>query len=269
MGSRAQGTMALRQVASSTSSMCDSHSRIRRYTSTCQSMDATMKHWPAFPELPRVTCRQLHLMPLYVLAARKLLYALMSYKDDKVQTEALQRILRMPIHNIMIALYPRVYPLPGNTPEGVDLPRHCLALEEQVSRGPAPAYLITNGLGMWYHQSGDQPDLREAAGELAERIREVLQPVSDWIPLHDLPKLSVLKAEEKIMQEATPSGRPRYGSRTPSAVVTKSQTEQISWPEKVLLSSLFVEDTGGTEMSYPDWVCFLQEQIASRIYGDS
>ena len=21
-------------------------------------------------------------------------------------------------------------------------------------RGPAPAYLITNGLGMWYHQSG-------------------------------------------------------------------------------------------------------------------
>ncbi|CAL1156641.1 unnamed protein product [Cladocopium goreaui] len=131
-----------------------------------------------------------------VLAARKLLYALMSYKDDKVQTEALQRILRMPIHNIMIALYPRVYPLPGNTPEGVDLPRHCLALEEQVSRGPAPAYLITNGLGMWYHQSGDQPDLREAAGELAERIREVLQPVSDWIPLHDLPKLSVLKTED-------------------------------------------------------------------------
>lgn len=215
-----------------------------------------------------VTCRQLHLMPLYVLAARKLLYALMSYKDDKVQTEALQRILRMPIHNLMIALYPRVYPLPGNTPESVDLPRHCLALEEQVSRGPAPAYLITNGLGMWYHQSGDQPDLREAAGELAERIREVLQPVSDWIPLHDLPKLSVLKTEEKIMQEATPSGRPRYGSRTPSAVVTK-QTEHISWPEKVLLSSLFVEDTGGTEMSYPDWVCFLQEQIASRIYGES
>lgn len=38
-----------------------------------------------------------------------------------------------------------------------------------VCRGSAPAYLITNGLGMWYHQSGDQPDLKEAAGELAER----------------------------------------------------------------------------------------------------
>ena len=215
-----------------------------------------------------VTSRQLHLMPLYVLAARKLLYALMNCKDDKVQTEALQRILRMPVHNIMVALYPRVYPLPGNTPEGVDLPRHCPAMEEQVSRGSAPAYLITNGLGMWYHQSGDQPDLKEAAGELAERIREVLQPVSDWIPLHDLPKLSTTKTEEKIMQEATPSGRPRYGSRTPS-VVTKAQSDHITWPEKVLLSSLFVEDTGGTEMSYPDWVCFLQEQITSRISGDS
>ncbi|CAK9027774.1 Protein transport protein Sec24C (SEC24-related protein C) [Durusdinium trenchii] len=214
-----------------------------------------------------VTSRQLLLLPLYVLSARKLLYSLVGSKDGKAQTEALQRILRMPVHNIMLALYPRVYPLPGNTPEGVDLPRHCPAAEEQVSRGPAPAYLVTNGFGMWYHQSGDRPELREAAGELAERIREVLQPVSDWIPLFDLPRLSVpLKTEEKIMQEATPSGRPRYGSRTPHiAAVAKSSSEHISWPEKVLLSSLFVEGTGVTEMSYSDWVLFLQEQLALRL----
>eukprot|EP00913_Durusdinium_trenchii_P026108 g24491.t1 len=220
-----------------------------------------------------VTSRQLLLLPLYVLSARKLLYSLVGSKDGKAQTEALQRILRMPVHNIMLALYPRVYPLPGNTPEGVDLPRHCPAAEEQVSRGPAPAYLVTNGFGMWYHQSGsllgefsDRPELREAAGELAERIREVLQPVSDWIPLFDLPRLSVpLKTEEKIMQEATPSGRPRYGSRTPHiAAVAKSSSEHISWPEKVLLSSLFVEDTGVTEMSYSDWVLFLQDSMGLK-----
>ncbi|CAE7485893.1 unnamed protein product [Symbiodinium natans] len=48
------------------------------------------------------------------------------------------------------------------------------ALEEVVTRGTAPAHLITNGLGMWYHQTGAperEKELREAASELAERIQ--------------------------------------------------------------------------------------------------
>ncbi|CAJ1329895.1 unnamed protein product, partial [Effrenium voratum] len=213
-----------------------------------------------------VTSKQLQLLPLYILAARKLLYAFVGCKEDKVQEEMLQRILRMPIHNIMIALYPRVYPLPATFPEGVDLPRHSPAAEEQVSRGAAPGYLVVNGLGMWY-QAGAQGELREAAAELAERIREVLQPAPDWIPLAELPQLVQPALPEKVGQEAAPR-RPKYG-RTPGASfgtpsVTKA-TSETSWPEKVLLSALFVEDSGVTEMSYPEWISFLQEQLVLRL----
>lgn len=226
-----------------------------------------------------VTNRQLLLFPLYVLAARKLLYALTNSKEDKAQVEeSLHRILRMPIHSVMVALYPRVYPLPADSPEGVDLPRASAALEDVVTRGAAPAHLITNGLGMWYHQTGfpeREQELRGAASELAQRIREVLQPSQDWVPLTDLPRLPTAALEEKIGPESTPNGRPRYGSRTPGingsppSLPIGKGAEQISWPEKVMLSAIFVEDAGVTEGSYADWVIFLQEQIAQRVSESS
>ncbi|CAE8583120.1 unnamed protein product [Polarella glacialis] len=220
--------------------------------------------------------RRLLLLPIYVLVARKLLYSVSSMEDKEQAEETLQRLLRMPIHSAMAALYPRVYPLPAPVHDGADLPRSSPAMEEQVSRGPSAAYLITNGLGIWYHQTGagtpeGESDLRANAVKLAERIREELQPSPAWAPLVELSRLPDSLATPQAAGDESPSkGRPRFGSQSPSKGRTPGSggrtpsactSDSISWPEKVLLSTLFVEDEGVTEMSYAQWVEFLFEQV--------
>jgi len=233
-------------------------------------------------------------LPLYVLTARKLLYTIASSVEDRVQAEEnLQKLLRMPIHTLMAALYPRVYPLPAALHEGADLPRPIPAMEHQIAKGASPAYLITNGLGMWYYQvsrgddsgdSGASPsteELRNNAVQLAEKIRREFHPSPAWIPLTELSRLpsAMVSPQMPDSTPTAPSGRPRFGSRTPGPKTpgglnadgcggtggTGAPLPEISWQEKVLLSSLLVEDDGVTEMSYAAWVQFIQEQVASVI----
>lgn len=232
-----------------------------------------------------VASKQLLLLPLYVLSGRKLLYSMIGGKEEKVNSEeSLQRLLRMSVHSMMVALYPRVYPLPAPAHEGCDLPRSTPALEEHVARGSSPAYLITNGFGIWYHNldAGDPKTKTDAAAaeklranaiQLAERIREDLEPSPAWIPLTELARLpstvAAAEAAEKANQWASDAPSPmRYGSRTPGGrtpggprITGTPTSDSFSWPEKVLLSTLFVEDTGVTEMSYEQWVKFLQQQV--------
>jgi protein transport protein SEC24 len=230
-----------------------------------------------------VTPKQLVLLPLYVLSGRKLLYSMIGGKEDKVVSEeGLQRLLRMPVHSMMAALYPRVYPLPAPAHEGCDLPRSSPALEEHVARGSSPAYLITNGFGIWYHtvDAGDTSSvekLRTNAMQLSERIREDLEPSPAWIPLTELTRLpstvAAAEAAEKAKQLSNEALSPmKYGSRTPGSRTPGTRkmsgplvSDSFSWEEKVLLSTLFVEDAGVTEMSYEQWVTFLQTQVEGRM----
>lgn len=190
-----------------------------------------------------ILSKRLCLLPLYVLAARKLLYYITDSPDNRgCEEEQLRRLLRMPVHSIMAALYPRVYPLPAATEDG-DLPQPCITLVDQVVQGGSPAYLITNGLGAWYYeaeaatspQSTDSPsssiDLRQNALELSQMLQQVLTPSPVWMPLRDLPKLRGLSAES------------------------------LPWQEQVLLSTLFIEDEGVTDMGYAEWIQFLHAHV--------
>mmetsp|Transcript_32671 Transcript_32671/g.93687 ORF Transcript_32671/g.93687 Transcript_32671/m.93687 type:complete len:840 (-) Transcript_32671:178-2697(-) len=190
-----------------------------------------------------VITRRLALLPLYILAGRKLLYSVLNGPRDRSGCdEMLRRLLRMPIHSMMVALYPRVYPLPAAVHEGVDLPVPCPTLQEQVTTGPSPAYLITNGFGAWFYEvdRGDGSpqktpniDLRENAKALCQRLRNALEPSAVWMPLGDLPGLPC----------------------------TKSAGVDVPWQDKVFLSTIFVEDEGVTEMAYGDWIRSLQAQV--------
>eukprot|EP00408_Alexandrium_pacificum_P015796 CAMPEP_0171183960 /NCGR_PEP_ID=MMETSP0790-20130122/15547_1 /TAXON_ID=2925 /ORGANISM="Alexandrium catenella, Strain OF101" /LENGTH=429 /DNA_ID=CAMNT_0011648951 /DNA_START=1 /DNA_END=1290 /DNA_ORIENTATION=- len=194
-----------------------------------------------------VTSRRLSMLPLYILSARKLLYFIMNSPEHQGNTdEHLRRLCRMPVHSVMAALYPRVYPLPAAVHEGADLPYQCYTLQEQVTMGTSPAYLITNGFGAWFYEvegSGSpkkipRAALRRNAEVLCQRLQEAMEPSPVWMPLKDLPRLN--------------------GSATPGG-------DDLSWQDQVLLSTLFVEDEGVTEMSYADWIQFLYTQVLQMV----
>merc|ERR1719223_2719383 len=53
--------------------------------------------------------RRLKLLPLYVLGARKLIYS--ATWNGPSGNEQLRTLLRMPVHSILAAIYPRIYAL--------------------------------------------------------------------------------------------------------------------------------------------------------------
>lgn len=208
-----------------------------------------------------VTCKKLLLLPLYVLTARKLIYALVTGSDNRnFADDCLRKLLRMPIHSIMAALYPRVYSLESicgtnmlDDDEG--LPSLCPAMEDQVAKGPSQAYLICNGFNIWYYQRDTSDDhLREAAEALAERIRVSMAPCPAWIPLSDMPKLSPKAPSVSPADCASPCRGNTIQGASP-------QQTARSWQEQLFLSTVFVEDEGVTEMSYSAWLKFLRVQL--------
>jgi len=204
-----------------------------------------------------VVSKTLSLFPLYILAARKLIYSFNLEKDEACREDGLQRLMRMPIHSLMVALYPRAYALPipsareehggaifedavldsKNLERSLATP--CPVMQEHVAKGPSPAYLMTNGFHSWLlkTESGQALDAQAAAAtsqlatKACEHIHENLQPSMSPLALDELP--------------------------------VHNENGENSWQEKVRLATLFVEDEGANEMSYTDWVEFLQGHIGA------
>jgi len=204
-----------------------------------------------------VVSKTLSLFPLYILAARKLIYSFNLEKDEACREDGLQRLMRMPIHSLMVALYPRAYALPipsareehggaifedavldsKNLERSLATP--CPVMQEHVAKGPSPAYLMTNGFHSWLlkTESGQALDAQAAAAttqlatKACEHIHENLQPSIGPLALDELP--------------------------------VHNENGENSWQEKVRLATLFVEDEGANEMSYTDWVEFLQGHIGA------
>lgn len=207
--------------------------------------------------------RRMSLLPLYVLGARKLFYYIQNAGPSG--NELLQRILRMPIHSILAMLYPRVYPVEkeedisayeGDTtvstiaPMG-SLPTPIAPMQESIVKGTWPAYVVSNGLGAWVYinqtskgagsprgncgesAAAEEKTMKTAAEALCTQLRDALEPSPLAMPLREITNLST--------------------------------THETGKDQKVFLAMLFIEDEGFTEMSYPDWVQFLVDQLRRRV----
>jgi hypothetical protein len=201
--------------------------------------------------------KTLSLFPLYILAARKLIYYLNLEKDDASREASLLQVLRMPIHSMLVALYPRAHALPvpsANAEDAGDqlatavrdsnnleraLATPCPALQEHVAKGPSPAYIIANGENAWLLKTESGSPVEEqtahAISQLAlkacEHIQEQLQHSASPMSLNELPKIA----------------------------------DENTWQEKARLATLFVEDEGATEMSYTEWIEFLQGHVMHMV----
>jgi len=203
--------------------------------------------------------KTLCLLPLYVLSARKLFYthtSAVARSEGSDETEFLHRVLRMPVHSLLAALYPCVLPL---DPAVATDPEHSLpCFQDHISKGTSPAYLVTDGSTAWFVRG---PSLGSAGGRgrgegeaedaaappavaaaavatLWERAREACQALRDALEPSPVP----LALEE---------------------LPCSSWSAECTWREKAHLAALFVEDEGAAEMSYADWVAFLQARLAS------
>jgi hypothetical protein len=207
-----------------------------------------------------VVCKTLCLLPLYTLAARKLIYYFNLEKDETCRDDYFRRILRMPIHSILVALYPRAHalPVPTETEEGsrtmsdaiVDsrnleraMATPCPLIQEHVVKGPSPAYLIANGFDTWLLTT-------ESGASLGDLASQTLVKMAD-------------KAREHLQEKLKPSLHRMALGRLPPFTDNPQQT----WQEKVRIATLLVEDEGGTEMSYCEWVEFLQGHIMNMVRG--
>eukprot|EP00927_Polykrikos_kofoidii_P027570 TRINITY_DN24201_c0_g1_i1.p1 TRINITY_DN24201_c0_g1~~TRINITY_DN24201_c0_g1_i1.p1 ORF type:complete len:873 (-),score=150.90 TRINITY_DN24201_c0_g1_i1:99-2618(-) len=205
--------------------------------------------------LLEVINKRLHLLPLYILGIRKLMYSMMNDGHDTGR-EFLKRLMRMPVHSILAAIYPRVYPL-GLSPIALDggdgsalpsppqpLPSPIAPMLESVTKGSHVAYVICNGLGAWLYrdpsgaaaiEDGGDAEASTAASTAATaqavcaQLREVLEPSPQVMPLMEFTNVGV---GDKESQE-----------------------------QKVFIATLFIEDEGFTEMSYVDWVQYLAEKV--------
>lgn len=206
-----------------------------------------------------VVSKTLSLFPLYILAARKFIYSVNLEKDETLRDQKLMQILRMPIHSILLALYPCAHalPVPSAREEGggdalsdavgdskkleAALATPCPLMQDHVVKGPSPAYIVANGLNAWLlkTEAGNSLEAAEVvaikvlAERACERLQEKLQPTAGHIALSELPPVSELS--------------------------------ESSWQDKVRLATLFVEDEGATEMSYTDWVEFLQGHVMHMV----
>lgn len=190
--------------------------------------------------------KKVALLPLYVLSARKLLIHI---KEVQGETDRgmLQGILRMPIHTLMALLYPRAYVLVpkqddcqqtgGLTLPMPELPNPCIPWQDILSAENAPILLFANGTDVMVHETQAAENLEEATAYKMQqrttacykRLVESLDPSQAWTPLRVLPKISSL----------------------PTAPAS----------EKALLATLFVEDEGFNEMSYKDWISYVEAEV--------
>eukprot|EP00929_Paragymnodinium_shiwhaense_P119322 TRINITY_DN91205_c0_g1_i1.p1 TRINITY_DN91205_c0_g1~~TRINITY_DN91205_c0_g1_i1.p1 ORF type:complete len:868 (-),score=156.81 TRINITY_DN91205_c0_g1_i1:152-2686(-) len=192
-----------------------------------------------------VVNQRLKLLPVYMLGARKLLYSILG--TGMVGNELLRKLMRMPIHSLLPTLYPRIYPVKplereqDGTPCASNnaLPTALAPIQEIVLKGAYPAYVLTNGLGLWVYRNPTPAeqvvctpeDCMEAVHSICEQLRETLEPGPQFLPLAEITNLSTASSESR--------------------------------DQKVFMATLFVEDEGFTEMSYRGWVDFLQGQVQS------
>jgi len=118
-----------------------------------------------------------------------------------------------------------------------------------MASGLSPdARLVFSSLGSWIDLPSRQGDA--APPELSQELWQSAE------------ELSARLCNSQGAAAAFPPVRwlPRGGG----AGLGSSLFDGASWEDKVLLSALFVEDDGATEMGYPEWVHFLQEELARR-----
>lgn len=154
----------------------------------------------------------------------------------------------MPVHSIMSALYPRIYALPFD-PSGPAPSPACPTLAEYLAKGLCPTVrLVFSSLGSWI----DLPTPQGDAAAPPELTPELWQNAEE---------LNALLCNSQGTAAAYPPIRwlPRMGD---AGSLGSSLFDGARWEDKVLLSTLFVEDEGATEMGYSEWVQFLREELA-------
>jgi hypothetical protein len=218
-----------------------------------------------------VVSKTMAFFPLYILAARKMLYALNMEKNDAVREENLRRVLLMPIHTIITALCPRAYALPipaaceENTSEPASpkprdagksfsfhvrdakhmetaLSSPITVFEQNVAQSTSPAYVFVDGSNAWLVRTDLGNSLEEKApGAIAKLGRQACEHLG-----------------EKLRPCATPMAIGELPGTT---------APENAWQDKLRLATLFVEDEGATGMSYTDWVAFLQGHVMHMLQG--
>lgn len=206
--------------------------------------------------------KRLNLLPLYILGARKLMYSVEGM--GPLRQEFHERLLRMPTHSLLVALYPRVYPIAAeednsanegditcSTADPDAIPAPIAPIQDSMAKGVWPAYLVVNGLSAWMflkpscksdgdtaHENKfhiDNPvSLRSAAASVCTQVREALEPTPTSLPMLDL----------------------KIGSAV-----------DMTRNHKIFLGSLFVEDECLAELAYPEWILYLHDQLKARRVG--
>eukprot|EP00927_Polykrikos_kofoidii_P009647 TRINITY_DN14035_c0_g1_i4.p1 TRINITY_DN14035_c0_g1~~TRINITY_DN14035_c0_g1_i4.p1 ORF type:complete len:956 (+),score=168.67 TRINITY_DN14035_c0_g1_i4:46-2868(+) len=221
--------------------------------------------------------RRLKLLPLYVLGARKLIFS--ATWNGPSGNEHLRTLLRMPVHSILAAIYPRIYALEDHSV--AELPWPLAPAQECILHGSAPAYVITNGLGAWtYRRRDSQPrngiedgsldvDARRKIGtranEICEKLKEVLEPAPRPLALTEIKSLSV--ATELVEPKQARQTRESIETKRISGCAADATTISASGlrQARAFLSALFVEDEGYAEMSYVGWLDYLHEQVRNLL----
>jgi hypothetical protein len=221
--------------------------------------------------------RRLKLLPLYVLGARKLIFS--ATWNGPSGNEHLRTLLRMPVHSILAAIYPRIYALEDHSV--AELPWPLAPAQECILHGSAPAYVITNGLGAWtYRRRDSQPrngiedgsldvDARRKIGtranEICEKLKEVLEPAPRPLALTEIKSLSV--ATELVEPKQARQTRESIETKRISGCAADATTISASGlrQARAFLSALFVEDEGYAEMSYVGWLDHLFQQVENIV----
>mmetsp|Transcript_110552 Transcript_110552/g.174162 ORF Transcript_110552/g.174162 Transcript_110552/m.174162 type:complete len:844 (-) Transcript_110552:65-2596(-) len=204
-----------------------------------------------------VVSRSLSLLPLFILAARKLFYSFGLAKEEVAREEFFLRLLKMPVHSILTALYPRAHalPVPSELDEGggerdpvvsaeLDarnveraLATQCPLLQEHIAKGISHMYILANGFDAWLLRTEEQM--------IEQHVYEAIFKVADI-------------AREHLQDQVQPS----LDVMTLGDIAAASSGADQKWQEKVRTAILFVEDEGAADMSYVEWVEFLQTHVA-------
>eukprot|EP00927_Polykrikos_kofoidii_P057326 TRINITY_DN5143_c0_g1_i9.p1 TRINITY_DN5143_c0_g1~~TRINITY_DN5143_c0_g1_i9.p1 ORF type:complete len:956 (+),score=156.54 TRINITY_DN5143_c0_g1_i9:53-2869(+) len=217
--------------------------------------------------------RRLKLLPLYILGARKLIYSATWHGPSG--NEELRNLLRMPVHSILAAIYPRIYAVEDSS--ATELPWPLASLQECMLNGSAPAYVITNGLAAWtYRRRDSQPRngvddssadattgrmIRSGADDICDKLRESLEPKPRPLALTEIKSLSVATEVLEPKPPRHTKGLMEIKSLTGPAEDAMAKSAKERREKKIFLATLFVEDEGYAEMSYVGWLDYLHQQV--------
>jgi len=194
-----------------------------------------------------LTPRDLALLPLYTLAARKIVFALTCDGAFKDADDLPRLLVAMPVQMILLLLYPRIYPLEGGSSESgaLALPQSQFpCLQDSVAEGSSPAYLIVNG-------------------------RSAVLCIVDKDRFSDESSARALWESAQVMCRAIGDGiHPNPCALTLSEIPLQLDSATMTWPQKVALSTFFVEDDGAGDMSYAHWVQHVQRRIRRSLDMD-